>query len=411
MVQTAESSLNEVNNLLVNMRQLAIHAANEGVNDENMLAADQLEVSQSLDTIDRITANAQFGVKKLLDGSTGANGVGIGVGLEFVSATTKTRTSPVEGYEVRVTQLGARAQMQGSVGLNQQMIDAGEELTVAEGGKTVSFITNKGDTADQVFGKLRSEIEKNGLNVTITRDDEGRFMLVHNKYGAKHTFSASSSTAGVLSQQSRVMEAAKGGADIQGTIGAEVARGEGQVLTGSEGSRVEGLKVRYTGGVVTPAGTDPEAPIAGKVAVYQNSLIFQVGPNVGQTEQISLINTNSRVLGRGLSNMSGFTSLREIDVRTAQGAQDAQALIEASINQINSTRASMGAFQKNTLESNLRQLRINAEELTNAESVIRDSDMAKEMAEFTRNNIMMQSSTAMLAQANQSPNAVLKLLQ
>ncbi|MDH4248494.1 MAG: flagellin, partial [Deltaproteobacteria bacterium] len=102
MIQTAEASLNEVANLLIAVRQLSIHAANEGVNDENMLAADQLEVTQSLNTIDRIANNAQFGVKKLLDGSTGANGVGIGAGMEFVEATTATRSSPVEGYEVRV---------------------------------------------------------------------------------------------------------------------------------------------------------------------------------------------------------------------------------------------------------------------------------------------------------------------
>ena len=74
------------------------------------------------------------------------------------------------------------------------------------------------------------------------------------------------------------------------------------------------------------------------------------------------------------------------------------------------TRAQLGAFQKNTLESNLRQLRINVEEMTNAESIIRDADMAREVTEFTRNSIMVQSATAMLAQANQIPQTVLSLL-
>ncbi len=70
MIQTAEGALNEINNLLVGMRELAIHAANEGVNDENQLAADQAEISNAIATIDRIAANTQFGTKKLLDGST-----------------------------------------------------------------------------------------------------------------------------------------------------------------------------------------------------------------------------------------------------------------------------------------------------------------------------------------------------
>jgi len=409
MIQTAEGSLTEVSNLLTSLRKLAIHAANEGANDQNMLEADQLELAQSLDTIDRITNNAQFGTKKLLDGSTGANGVGIGKGMEFVEATTATRTSPVEGYEVRVTQLGTRAQMSGEVGLTQEMIDAGEEFTIAEGGRTVSFTTTKGDSVAQVFGKLRSEVENNGLDITLRLDKENNtFHIRHNEYGSDYTFSASTKTAGVLSEQAGQMQKADGGRDIRGSIGKEVATGKGNILTGAEGTRVEGLAVRYTGNVTTD--DDVEGDISGKVAIYQNSLIFQVGPNVGQTESISLLNTNTRVLGRGIANESGYKSLREVDIRTPQGATDAQRLIDHSINQLNRTRGIMGAFQKNTLESNLRQLRVNVEELTSAESVVRDADMAAEITEFTRNSIMMQSATAMLAQANQTPQTVLALL-
>ncbi|MCH7477978.1 MAG: flagellin, partial [SAR324 cluster bacterium] len=82
MVQTAEASLTEVNRLLVAMRQLALHAANEGANDARMLAADQAEVDNSLDTIDRIALTSQFGTRTLFDGSNGPNGVAVGKGLE-----------------------------------------------------------------------------------------------------------------------------------------------------------------------------------------------------------------------------------------------------------------------------------------------------------------------------------------
>ena len=150
--------------------------------------------------------------------------------------------------------------------------------------------------------------------------------------------------------------------------------------------------------------------MAGRVSVFQNSLIFQVGPNAGQTESVSLINTNTRVLGRGVANDSGYRSIRDVDLRNAQGAEDAQRLVDRAIDEITSRRAELGAFQKNSLESNLRQLRINFEELTNAESVIRDADMAQEISVFTRNSIMVQSATAMLAQANQVPQTVLSLL-
>jgi flagellin len=86
-------------------------------------------------------------------------------------------------------------------------------------------------------------------------------------------------------------------------------------------------------------------------------------------------------------------------------------LVDAAINEIASARGELGAFQKNTLESNLNNIRIANENLISSESVIRDVDMAKEMATFTRNQIMTQSATAMLAQANQVPQNVLQLLQ
>ncbi len=410
MVQTTEAAMVEVTNLLTGLRQLAIHAANEGANDANMLEADQLELQNALSTIDRITNNASFGVKKLLDGSTGANGVGIGVGLEFISASPVTRPSPIEGYEVKVSQLGTQAAAKGTVALTQQMIDGGEEITITESGRTVSFITKPGETVEATLGKLRNEVKENGLDLKMKVYEDGTLEFSHNQFGKEPTFSVSSSTAGVLSVKSRVMDGAVVGQDIIGTIGGEVALGKGQVLTGADGTRVQGLEIRYTGDMVTAPDAGPDAPIAGRVAAFQNSLIFQVGPNAGQTVAASLVNTNTRVLGRGVTNDSGYRSLRDLDLRTAQGAQDAQKLVDRSIDELNTTRAELGAIQKNTLEANLRQLRINLEELTNSESVIRDADMAKEITTFTRNSIMMQSATAMLAQANQVPQTVLSLL-
>ena len=410
MVQTTEAALVEISNILVNTRQLAIHAANQGANDKNMLEADQLELNNALATIDRISSNAQFGNKKLLDGSTAANGVGIGVGLEFIAATPDTKGSPIQGYEVRVTRLGTQAHKSGTVAMTQEMVDQGEELTIVEGGKTVSLTTQKGDTVSQSIGKLSAQIKQIGLDVDLSVNKDGTLNITHNQFGSGHSFAVSSSTAGVLSSASRTMEQAMAGQDIAGTIGGQVATGQGQVLTGAQGTMVEGLQVRYTGKVTTPESAGADAPIAGRVGVYQNSPVFQVGSNVGQTVAVSLVNTNTNVLGRGVENGSGFRSLKDVDVRTFDGAVDTQKLVDKAINEVNSTRAQLGAFQRNTLESNLRQLRINVEELTSAESTIRDADMAEEITQYTRNNIMVQAATAMLAQANQQPKAVLALL-
>jgi len=140
------------------------------------------------------------------------------------------------------------------------------------------------------------------------------------------------------------------------------------------------------------------------------SLVFQIGANVGQTAKISLASMAASSLGRNLAgNM--FTSLANIDVTTVQGAQDAQSVIDASINEVSSARGTLGSFQKNTLESNLRNLRIASQNLQSSESNIRDTDMAKEMSNFVKNQILLQAGTAMLAQANQVPQVVLSLFQ
>jgi flagellin len=148
----------------------------------------------------------------------------------------------------------------------------------------------------------------------------------------------------------------------------------------------------------------------GTESIYNTdqSLVFQIGANVGQTASIGLSNMSASSLGKGIAgNM--FTSLANIDVTTVAGAQDAQSVIDEAINEVSTSRGTLGSFQKNTLESNLRNLRIASQNLQSSESNIRDTDMAKEMSQFVKSQILLQAGTAMLAQANQVPQAVLAL--
>jgi len=110
-------------------------------------------------------------------------------------------------------------------------------------------------------------------------------------------------------------------------------------------------------------------------------------------------------------NESKYRSLFDVDVTTAQGAEDAIRLVDKAIDDVNVVRATLGAVQKNALEANIRSLGITKEELVNSESVMRDADMAEEISNLTRNQIIMQSGIAMLTQANQSSRNVLSLLQ
>ena len=413
LLQTAEGALDEVSRALVQARQLAVHAGNEGVNDPNMLQADQSEFENVLEQINRIATNTQYGHNYLLDGSRAGNGVTTGANLEFIDAGVKANSSGPGGYAVNIQQAAARSIHSGTVALTQGIIDSGEQITVSEGGKTVNFLTEKGKSVEQTLNDLDSALNDAGLELELIRpyppQTDGNAPQVitfrHSEFGSKHTFQVASNTAGLVSNVSNVNVVVENGLDVIGVIGGEETYGRGQILTGAQGAgTTEGIRVRYTGESIPVGGQ------AGTLTFSQNSLTFQVGANANQFSEISLRSIKTSYLGRGEHNDSNFRSLSDVKMLSAEEAQDAIRIIDKAIEEVNANRGEMGAFQKNNLESNLNYLRIAHENAVSSESVVRDADMASEMAQFTRDQIMMEASTAMLAQANQSSMSVLKLL-
>ena len=129
------------------------------------------------------------------------------------------------------------------------------------------------------------------------------------------------------------------------------------------------------------------------------SIMAQIGANSGQTMFISIDDMRSTAIG-----------VDKIDISTKWGAATAIETVNNAITQVSSQRSSLGAVQ-NRLEHTINNLDTSSENLQASESRIRDVDMAKEMTEFTKNNILTQAAQAMLAQANQQPQSVLQLLQ
>jgi flagellin len=127
-------------------------------------------------------------------------------------------------------------------------------------------------------------------------------------------------------------------------------------------------------------------------------LIFHIGANAGQTVTLTINNMTATGL-----------SVNTVNISTQSGANTAISAIDTAIEQVSTQRANLGAMQ-NRLEHTINNLSVAKENLTAAESRIRDVDMAEEMMAFTRNQILMQAGTAMLAQANQVPAVVLQLL-
>ena len=413
LMQTAEGALEEVSRALVQARQLAVHAGNEGANDPNMLQADQSEINNILEQVNRIATSTQYGHNYLLDGSRAGNGVTTGEYLEFVDGSTEAHSSGVGGYNITIDNAATRATHSGTTALTQAMIDSGEQITISEGGNTVNFLTEKGKSVEQTLNDLETAIVDSGLKIDLMRPyppatSSGApqaITLRHKEFGSEHTFHAASNTAGLVSSVSNRDKLIANGTDVSGEINGEQASGRGQILTGDHGAdTVEGIKIRYTG-ETAPAGGN-----AGTVTFSQNSLTFQIGAEANQFSEYSLGSIKTNDLGRGEENSSNFDSLAQIKVLNSEQAQDAIRVIDKAIQEVNGSRGEMGAFQKNNLESNLNYLRIAHENSVSSESVIRDADMAEEMATFTRNQIMMEASTSMLAQANQNSVTVLKLI-
>jgi len=158
------------------------------------------------------------------------------------------------------------------------------------------------------------------------------------------------------------------------------------------------------------------APSEGGGVVQGGELVFQIGANGGADQRVSLsvnamdtTNLGESAATSGFERVSGRT-LASASILTQDQANAAIDIIDGALDMVSAQRAQLGAMQ-NRLESTMNSLGIARENLTAAESTIRDVDMAAEMMQFTQNNILTQAAQAMLAQANQLPQGVLQLLR
>ena len=278
-----------------------------------------------------------------------------------------------------------------------------------------------------------------GINNFITGLDEV-IVLRHRQFGSDPGFTVSSTLENYFGENIKSNEAVFSvpGRDVEGNIGGSpgingggAAMGRGQFLTGAPGAEGEGVTIKYgetTDDVIYEIFNRSENKVAGLfrrennnetlvgddvdgfVHVSQNSLVFQIGPNEGQLRRISVDSINPKELSKGIENNSNFQNLAEIDVLDAEAAQDTLLLVDQAIDDVSTMRGNLGSFQRNALEANLHSLRVSKENLTASESMLADTDMAQEMSSLVKNQILLSSGTAMLAQANQVPQSVLQLL-
>ena len=422
MVQTAEGALNEINSLLVKVRELALDSANAGVNDADALAANQAEISNALSTIDRISSNTQFGTKKLIDGSAGLNATSSNTFVQDLDATADTTVGTVT---INVDTTAQKGEIDASLDTatngqvdNDSNLGADETLTF---NGTTNVNLTAGMTNTQVRDAINAVTSDTGVEASL-KTGTGEIMLTANTFGTNFTVvsdvaaatdfavgigtttrDTSAGVATVITKVGRNMQVDlthSGGGSLNNLVAT------GNVISATSGD-FNGLSFTVAASASDAAATQDVT--GATIGVADGTLTFQIGANAGQTASLSIDKMASDALGKNQPNNS-FSSLKQIDVTTATGSQDALAIIDAAIDEVTNLRGTLGAFQQNTLESTANNLRATLENTVNAESVIRDTDFAAEITNFTKQQVLVQAGTRTLSNATQTSQLVLALL-
>ncbi len=430
VIKTAEGALNEVNYLLRQMRDLAVNAASDSNNNDDSRAALQQQVTSGISTVNEIANNTMYGSRTLLDGSAGTKTTIINQG--DVTSASLTLGAEAAGYvDVDITTAAEKA-VKGS-----EFNAAGTAIT--GGGQNLSASINAitagawgvGETATLIVdgvtvGTYDDTVDWDAVilavNTTATLDvtaeldaaNNNEFTIRSNEYGSAQHLSIEWDVGGdvidftgMLAAAADVKFAADNGADAVANVRFTDA---GAWITFDDGA---GLTLTDTttshGSIVIDEDANSVQTLTDAIYVEKGQLSFQIGVNENQVAEMEITDSRATALGTGVSGT--FASLADLDISTVAGATASLDVIDAAINEISTLRGNLGAFQVNQLEAQTRSLAVARENLAASESSIRDTDFGREMAEFTTAEILVQSATAFLAQANSLPQNILTLIR
>ena len=367
LIQTAEGALNETHSILQRMRELAIQAAND-TNTESDRNEMQKEIDQLTKEITRISTDTEFNTKKLLDGSMAASATSGTPGVISYARVVGDVASGVYTATVSVTDaVGAFTSADVATGLEAGDFDYGDStLAVGEYSIVISDYDGDADTADIQL------LDSEGTQIGDTLADAD--------------LTAGINIGGVVIQANAIT------GDGDAAFSITDARTQSVAVVDGLGNTVSGLELT----IVQSAANNSTSAITVDAS---KAMKFQIGANSGQNTSLAINDMSAASL-----------EVDNIVLTDPALAQDAIDTIDSAISKVSSQRAALGGMQ-NRLEHTINNLGTTSENLTASESRIRDVDMAKEMMEFTKNNILSQAAQAMLAQANMQPQSVLQLLQ
>ncbi|QNQ02563.1 B-type flagellin [Pseudomonas aeruginosa] len=410
LAQTAEGALQQSTNILQRIRDLALQSAN-GSNSDADRAALQKEVAAQQAELTRISDTTTFGGRKLLDGSFGTTSFQVGSNAyETIDISLQNASaSAIGSYQVGSNGAGTVASVAGIASGTVNLVGGGQVKNIAiAAGDSAKAIAEKMDgaipnlsaRARTVFTADVSGVTGGSLNfdvtvgsntvslagVTSTQDLADQL----NSNSSKLGITASINDKGVLTITSATGENVKFGAQT------------GTAATGQVAVKVQGSDGKFEAAaknVVAAGGTAATTTIVTGYVQLNSPTAYSVSGTGTQASQVF-----------GNASAAQKNSVASVDISTADGAQNAIAVVDNALAAIDAQRADLGAVQnrfKNTID-NLTNISENA---TNARSRIKDTDFAAETAALSKNQVLQQAGTAILAQANQLPQAVLSLLR
>jgi len=432
VVKTADGALNEVDSLLINIRQLVVHAANVGANDPTALAADQQGIASAVASINRIASTTQFNNKNLLDGSSSSASAAFTAGTGTATGTgtyLTTVASDAASYGASAIASGNVVYKAGTA--NVETATWGTVASAATdtyggsfviGGKTV-VLTGTSNTTSDIQTAI---LQQTGLNYAVTGSSHTALTFTNQAKGVNTGTFATTDFAGLTATTAT------------GTVtGANTTAGANSYLTvdGLNTDTVDstGTKFSFTTGALKGLSfqTNVTSSTANSTTIGSFSatadtftagqnLQFQIGANAGQTFSLAIGSTKASAIGDYTDavtsksyNLGDLATGGALDVTDPTGVQQTDALhvVDQAISDISTTREKLGAVQSNVLQSNVNTLGVAQQNTDASESTITDTDLSTQIVDFTKNQILVQAGTSALAQANTAPQAILKLLQ
>ncbi len=406
IAQTVEKALINTEDSLIQMQELVYMIGKEKEFNSNLRNADQVELEQLINRINKISDETTYGKNILLDGSFGVRGVTNGKFLEFVDIRHNSKLTPLSSYEVEVFEVATRSELKGEMLSTQKLIDNSENLIFEVDGMCNRFVFKKGEIVSSALKRLSDWISEREIPLEILANGDQILHFRHKQFGSGHVFGISVLKSGLISKNDTNLIVSEPGKDIKGSINGVPCLGRGQFLSAPKDvDELSELIVRYAGDEV------PSIKKVGVVTVSQNSFQFLDGSSYFFVRQLCLKSIHASELGKETENISGFKSLQDIDIKTSQRAKDSLWVIKKSLEEVIAVKEKVELVSGKTLKSNIQNLKQEHDKLVDSKHNIKSIGNARAFAELTKNQITENSSRSNLAQAHQNPDSVLTLLK